>query len=100
MSSVPIEHPVTSVLFVCLGNICRSPLAEGVFLDEVANRGLDDEFVVDSAGTPWFLEVNTAPGMTETSLFPMAVAAAGLDLGTLMRDLLAAAAARGGGARM
>lgn len=40
----------TSVLFVCLGNICRSPLAEGVFLHLVAEAGSAD-VVVDSAGT-------------------------------------------------
>lgn len=39
------------VLFVCLGNICRSPLAEGVFAHLVAEAGLSDRFVVDSAGT-------------------------------------------------
>ncbi len=40
-----------SVLFVCLGNICRSPLAEGVFRHEVAKRGLAQSFTIDSAGT-------------------------------------------------
>lgn len=40
-----------SVLFVCLGNICRSPLAEGVFLHLASQAGLEDRFVVDSAGT-------------------------------------------------
>ncbi len=39
------------LLFVCLGNICRSPAAEGVFLHLLAQRGLSDQFVVDSAGT-------------------------------------------------
>mgnify|MGYP002816463921 CR=1 FL=1 len=39
------------LLFVCLGNICRSPAAEGVFLHLVEERGLSDQFVVDSAGT-------------------------------------------------
>jgi protein-tyrosine phosphatase len=39
-----------SILFVCLGNICRSPLAEGVFRAVVAERGLADDFLVDSAG--------------------------------------------------
>ncbi len=39
------------VLFICMGNICRSPLAEGVFLHEAARRGLADRFDVDSAGT-------------------------------------------------
>ncbi len=40
---------MTSVLFVCLGNICRSPLAEGALRAEAARLGLD--LVVDSAGT-------------------------------------------------
>lgn len=40
-----------SVLFVCLGNICRSPAGEGVMLDVVARAGLSDVVQVDSAGT-------------------------------------------------
>lgn len=40
-----------SVLFVCMGNICRSPTAHGVFLDLVAREGLSDVIHVDSAGT-------------------------------------------------
>ncbi|HEY7767059.1 low molecular weight protein-tyrosine-phosphatase [Longimicrobium sp.] len=39
------------VLFVCMGNICRSPLAEAVFRHLVRERGLEDRFVIDSAGT-------------------------------------------------
>jgi protein-tyrosine phosphatase len=39
------------VLFVCLGNICRSPAAEGVFLHLLAREGIDAAFRVDSAGT-------------------------------------------------
>ena len=39
------------LLFVCLGNICRSPAAEGVFLHLLNERGLQDYFVADSAGT-------------------------------------------------
>lgn len=39
------------VLFVCLGNICRSPLAEGVMRHLVAERGLEDRIEVASAGT-------------------------------------------------
>jgi protein-tyrosine phosphatase len=38
------------ILFVCLGNICRSPMAEGVFRRVVAEEGLTDRFVIDSAG--------------------------------------------------
>jgi protein-tyrosine phosphatase len=41
----------TRVLFVCLGNICRSPLAEGVFQNLVRVRGLERHYQVDSAGT-------------------------------------------------
>ena len=41
----------TSVLFVCLGNICRSPLAEGVFRHLVEDAGVVDRFEIDSAGT-------------------------------------------------
>jgi protein-tyrosine phosphatase len=40
----------TRILFVCLGNICRSPMAEGVFRRVVAEEGLDEHFVIDSAG--------------------------------------------------
>jgi protein-tyrosine phosphatase len=39
------------VLFVCLGNICRSPTAHGVFIRKVAEAGLADVIDVDSAGT-------------------------------------------------
>jgi D-alanine-D-alanine ligase len=42
----------------------------------------------------WFLEVNVAPGLTETSTVPLAVGAAGLDLGELVADLVHAAVAR------
>ncbi|MGH3463649.1 MAG: D-alanine--D-alanine ligase family protein [Kribbellaceae bacterium] len=52
------------------------------------------DLVVDTDGVPWFLEVNVAPGMTETSLVPLAAQAAGLELGVLCRDLLAVAAGR------
>ncbi|MEX0799486.1 MAG: low molecular weight protein-tyrosine-phosphatase [Bacteriovoracaceae bacterium] len=42
---------MTRVLFVCLGNICRSPAAEAVFLRMLKEQGLENQFVVDSAGT-------------------------------------------------
>jgi protein-tyrosine phosphatase len=44
------EDPIR-VLFVCLGNICRSPLAEGVFRSLVRARELESRYLVDSAGT-------------------------------------------------
>ncbi len=40
-----------SVLFVCLGNICRSPTAEGVFRHLIRQEGLDELILTDSAGT-------------------------------------------------
>lgn len=39
------------VLFVCLGNICRSPLGEGIFRHHVSGAGLEHQFEIDSAGT-------------------------------------------------
>lgn len=46
----PSSDPIR-VLFVCLGNICRSPLAEGVFRDLVEKAGLGARIEADSAGT-------------------------------------------------
>ena len=45
-----------AILFVCLGNICRSPLAEGVFRHLARERGLEDRFEIDSAGTSSYHE--------------------------------------------
>lgn len=42
---------VTRILFVCHGNICRSPMAEYVMKDIVRKRGLEECFVIDSAAT-------------------------------------------------
>ena len=41
----------TSVLFVCLGNICRSPAAEAIFQNLINDKGIANQFIVDSAGT-------------------------------------------------
>lgn len=41
----------TRILFVCLGNIVRSPLAEGLFRQRAAERGLAEQYEIDSAGT-------------------------------------------------
>jgi protein-tyrosine phosphatase len=46
-----MESERTRILFVCLGNICRSPLAEAVFLGLARERGVEQLFEVDSAGT-------------------------------------------------
>ena len=45
-----MNQPI-GVLFVCLGNICRSPLAEGAFRHRVEQAGLSEAFFIDSAGT-------------------------------------------------
>ena len=48
---MPRKKETVSVLFVCMGNICRSPTAEGVFRHFVNEAGLADKIDVDSAGT-------------------------------------------------
>lgn len=52
------------------------------------------DLIIDAEGVVWFLEVNVAPGMTETSLVPLSVEAAGLDLGKVFADLSTRAAER------
>lgn len=47
----PLLPRPTSVLFVCMGNICRSPTAEGVFRHELRRHKLIERFLADSAGT-------------------------------------------------
>ncbi|MEX2281058.1 MAG: low molecular weight protein-tyrosine-phosphatase [Gemmatimonadota bacterium] len=53
---VPPQSDPVRVVFVCMGNICRSPLAEGVFRHLVAKRGLTDRFAIDSAGISGYHE--------------------------------------------
>ncbi len=66
------------VLFVCMGNICRSPLAEGHFRALVEEEGLSDRFDIDSAGTgSW--HVGEAPDARMRS----AARRRGLDIETL-----------------
>lgn len=72
--------------------------AQAAALDVHALLGLRDwsrtDLIVDADGVAWFLEVNVAPGMTETSLFPQALTAAGLSLGEVMAGLVETAAGR------
>lgn len=52
-----------NVLFVCLGNICRSPMAEAAFQKLVDEAGLTDQFHIDSAGTgSWHVGEKAHPG--------------------------------------
>jgi D-alanine-D-alanine ligase len=73
--------------------------AQALALDVHVLLGLRDwsrtDLIVDADGVPWFLEVNVAPGMTETSLFPQALVAAELPLGALTSELVSAAISRG-----
>jgi protein-tyrosine phosphatase len=49
--SLPLEHADHRILFVCMGNICRSPTAEGVFRKVIAEHAPDLSVTIDSAGT-------------------------------------------------
>lgn len=80
-----------------LDEACASAVAD-VAVTAHRALGLRDlsrsDLIVDDSGAVHFLEVNVAPGMTETSTLPQALDAAGLDLGTVCRDLLHIAARR------
>ncbi|HEU5224094.1 MAG TPA: D-alanine--D-alanine ligase [Candidatus Lumbricidophila sp.] len=73
--------------------------AEAAALTAHRALGLDDlsriDFIVDASGTPWFLEANVLPGLTETSLAPLAIEASGASVGEVYSALAAAAARRG-----
>jgi protein-tyrosine phosphatase len=60
------EQPSYRILFVCLGNICRSPAAEAVLQKQVAEASLNAEIFVDSAGTGgWHVGERADPRMRE-----------------------------------
>lgn len=64
----PIRDRPVRLLFVCLGNICRSPLAEGVFAHLARDAGVDELFEVDSAGTgAWHVGEAPDPRSVETA---------------------------------
>jgi protein-tyrosine phosphatase len=58
----------TKILFVCMGNICRSPMAEGVFRHMIRTAGLDDIVKVASAGTHAFHEGEAPDKRAQQSL--------------------------------
>ena len=73
---------IHSVLFVCMGNICRSPSAEGVFRKMVADAGREAEFDIDSAGT-----IGYHAGERADSRMRAAAAARGYSLDSRARRL-------------
>ena len=70
------------ILFVCLGNICRSPAAEAIFKQKIKDRDLENFFFVDSAGTGgWHVGNLADPRMRETAT------ARGIDLTSRSRQI-------------
>ena len=86
--------------FVVPAELDPSIAEECARVAELAHRslGLRDlsrcDLILDENGVVWFLEVNVAPGMTETSLVPLSVEAAGLELGAVFASLVEVAVAR------
>ena len=78
ISAAYTDHPEFSVLFICMGNICRSPTAHGVFRDRVRRAGLEHRVRVDSAGTH-----NYHPGEPPDRRSQRAAAMRGYDLSDL-----------------
>jgi protein-tyrosine phosphatase len=81
---------VIRVLFVCLGNICRSPMAEGVFQHLVDQAGLSDQIEVDSAGTRDWNVGGQAHRGTRATLQRHSIAYAGRARQVTLADLHAA----------
>ena len=73
-----MPEAVVRVLFVCMGNICRSPTAEGVFRSLVAEQGLADRIATDSAGTIRYHQGNPPDERAQS-----AAAERGIDIGDL-----------------
>ncbi len=87
--------------FFCPARLSAEAAAEAAAAAITAHRvlGLRDlsrtDIIVDTHGSSHVLETNVAPGMTETSTFPLALRAAGHDFGLVCRDLATTAATRG-----
>lgn len=88
--------------FFCPARLDPATAARAAEVALTAHRelGLRDlsraDLIVDADGEVWFLETNVAPGFTETSLFPQAIAAAGLQVAEVFDKLVSIAAERGG----
>ena len=92
-TTTPRATPPGSTEFTVPAELPDAVLAECARVAVAAHEalGLRDlsrsDLIVDDDGTVWFLEVNVAPGFTETSLVPLSVEAAGLDLGEVLAAL-------------
>lgn len=88
------RYTAGSTEFVVPASVTAEVAAECARVAELAHDslGLRDlsrcDLMVDERGDVWFLEVNVAPGMTETSLVPLSVEAAGLELGSVFASLV------------
>ncbi len=78
-----MKQPACAITFVCMGNICRSPTAQGVFRQMVANAGLAQQVTVDSVGTHDF-----HPGRSPDSRSQRHAARRGYDLSDLRARVL------------
>ena len=74
------------ILFICLGNICRSPLAEFYFTDLVAKHNLSAEFYIESAATSYEETGNTVHPGTRKKLAAAGISCAGTTARCMERE--------------
>jgi protein-tyrosine phosphatase len=78
MKKNPLSAGTSGVLFVCLGNICRSPMAEGMFRHVASEAGVLDRFRIDSAGTGSWHAGSPPDGRAQATLRKRGVDISGL----------------------
>ena len=69
---------MVKVLFVCLGNICRSPMAEAIFRDMVEKEGLSEKILIDSAATSSWEHGNPVHSGTRKELAKVGIGVEGM----------------------
>ena len=69
---------MVKVLFVCLGNICRSPMAEAIFRDMVEKEGLGEKILIDSAATSSWEHGNPVHSGTRKELAKIGIGVEGM----------------------
>ena len=69
---------MVKVLFVCLGNICRSPMAEAIFRDMVEKEGLSEKIQIDSAATSSWEHGNPVHSGTKKELAKVGIGVEGM----------------------